>query len=316
MDIRKDIYPISEAQKLLQALTSRTQEAFLQFFPTVDDVIAYVNNFKNPKIAGLFLDVGNYYNCTFETPPFTTLTMFISVMEKLASVESSGAEGWVDFLDWVNRKDVDAEYTQVLRKGKFRDFSALMDSLKGRWSKEFADVTKTINFLKDLLSPEEKYTVITCIRYLQAVPDVPTQKESGSLPANEAAIKDYVKKNSAKTTEVALPACFDPREYWRCLTSQGYCCDKIRCPMVADKEKLDRCFKETIKTVYEWRNLSIHDLKVPPPLDTDFYGVRYKGKYVPAKLTTAELKPVFEGLIKRFFDNYQNTPIKKKYRTH
>jgi hypothetical protein len=314
MDIRTDIYPLPEAQKYLQALTCRTQEAFPKLFATPDDVTAYVNNFKNPKIAGLFLDVGNYYNSTLETPPFTTLTMFITVMEKLASAESSGFEGWVDFLDWVNRKDVDAEYKQVLRKGNFRDFSALMDSLKGRWSKEFADVTKTTNFLKDLMSPTEKYAVITSLKYLQTVPDVPIQKEAGSLPANEVAIKDYVKKNSAKTTEVALPACFEPKEYWRCLTSQGYCCDKAKCPMAADKEKLDRCFKDTVKIIYEWRNLYLHDLKVPPQEGNTVYGVRYKGKYVPVELTVTEVKPVFEGFIKRFFDNYQIPPAKKKFK--
>jgi len=305
MDIRTDIYPLPEAQKYLQAQVSRTQEAFPKLFSSTD---------KNPKIAGVFLDVGNYYSSTLEAPPFTVLIGFMSVMEKLASAESSGFESWVDFLDWVNRKDVDAEYTQVLRKGKFRDFSALMDSLKGRWSKEFADVTKTVNFLKDLMTPEEKYTVITCIKYLQTVPDVPVRKESGSLPPNEEAIKDYVKKNSEKTVEVALPACFEPREYWRCLTSQGYCCDKTRCPVVADKEKLDRCFKDTIRTVYEWRNLSIHDLKMPPPLDTNFCGLRYKGKYVPVELTTNELKPVFEGFIKRFFDKHQIPPAKRKFK--
>jgi hypothetical protein len=314
MDIRNDIYPLPEAQKYLQTLTGKTQEAFPKIFTTTDDVIAYVNNFKNPKIAGLFLDVGNYYESTLETPPFTMLTMFMSIMEKLASVESSSAGDWVDFFEWVNRKDVDAEYKQVLRKGNFRDFSALMDSLKGRWSKEFADVTKTTNFLKDTMSPEEKYAVVRCIKYVQTVPDVPIQKESGSLPANEAAIKEYVKKNSAKTVEVALPACFDPKEYWRCLTSQGYCCDKTKCPMVADKEKFDRGFKETVKTVYEWRNLAIHDLKVPPQLEGRIYGLRYKGKYVPVELATTELKPVFEGFIKRFFDKYQLPPAKIKFR--
>jgi hypothetical protein len=312
MPIRTDIYPIAEAEKYLQALVNRTQEAFPKYFTTADVVIAYVNNFKNPKIAGLFLDVGNYCNNASETPPFTMLTMYVSVFEKLASMESSSVGSWVDFLDWVNRKDVDAEYKLVLRKGNFSDFSALMDSLHGRWSKEFADVTKTVNFLKDQMTPQEKYAMVTCIKYLQTVPDVPISKESGSLPANEAAIKEYVKKNSAKTVEVALPACFEPKEYWRCLTSQGYCCDKTQCPMLGDKEKLDKCFKETVKTVYEWRSLSIHDLKVPPLREPLVYGMRYKGKFVPVELAVTELKPVFEGFIKRFFDKYQVSSSKKR----
>ncbi len=349
MDIRNDIYPLPEAQKYLQALTYRTQEALPTIFPTVDDVIRYVNNFKNPKIAGLFLDVGNYYNSakfytcpkcapphqtetcpscnnTLETPPFTMLIMVLSVMEKLASVESSGVEGWVEFYDWVNRRDVDEEYTQVLRKGKFRDFSALMDSLKGRWSKEFGGITKVTNFLKEIMSPKEKLALIKSIKYLQTVPELPSQKhsniESKVVFVGEEDIKSYVKKNSDKTSEAALPACFELRQYWKCYVTAsngsglGYCPDKSDCPLVTDKEKLDKCFKDTIKTIYEWRSRFIHDLQLPPARETALYGVRYKGQYTVAEVRTMEFKPVFEGLIKKFFDNYQATQQKKKHKTH
>ncbi len=334
MDIRNDIYPLPEAQKYLQALASRTQEAFPALFHTADDVIIYVNNFKNPKIAGLFLDVGNYYNSakyytcpkcsppkqtqtcpscnsTLEMPPFTVLVMVMSVMEKLASVESSDVEGWVDFYDWVSRKDVDEEYLQVLRKGKFRDFASLMDSLKGRWSKEFGGITKVTNFLRAIMSPEEKQALIKSIRYLQAVPELSTQSF-----ASAEDVKNYVKKNPAKTSEVALPACFELKEYWKCYANgAGYCRDKSNCPIAADKEKLDKCFKDTVKTIYEWRSRFIHDLQLPPLRETAIYGVRYKGRYVVAELTTTDFKPVFEGLVKKFFDKYQVAPAKKKFKT-
>jgi len=344
MDIRKDIYPLPETQKYLQILTYRTQEAFPTIFNTVDDVIQYVNNFKSPKIAGLFLDVGNYYNSTkyytcpkcspqkqtetcprcsntLEMPPFTTLIMVLSIMEKLASVESSGAECWVDFHDWVSRKDVDTEYRQVLRKGLFRDFTALMDSLKGRWSKEFANSTKVTNFLKETMNPQEKQTLIKSIKYLQTVPELPTQ-ESKVTFASEEEIKKYVKKNYEKTSQTALPACFELRQYWKCYATAanasgvGYCDDKSGCPIATDNGKLDKCFKETIKTMYEWRSRFIHDLHLAPVRETAIYGVSYKGQYTVAEITTKDFKPVFEGLIKKFFDNYQITQSKKKHKMH
>jgi hypothetical protein len=335
MDIRNDIYLLPEAKTYLQALTHRTQEAFPNLFPTTDDVIVYVNNFKNPKTAALLLDVGNYYNTakfytcpkcstpqktqtcpscskTMEMPPFTMLIMVMSVFEKLASAESSGFEGWVDFYDWVSRRDVDAEYLQVLRKGKFKDFASLMDSLKGRWSKEYASITKITNFLRTLMCPEEKQALIKSIKYLQAVPELSAQSFAG-----EEEIRSYVKKNPAKTTETALPACFELKEHWKCYTNgsvQGYCRGKSSCPIMADKEKLDRCFKDTIKTIYDWRSGFIHDLKLPPLRETAVYGVRYRGKYVVAELSTAEFKPVFECLVKKFFDNYQVRTSKKKFK--
>jgi hypothetical protein len=338
MEIRNDIYPTPEAQEYLQALAKRTQEAFPSVFPTVDAVIQYVNNFKKPKIAELFLEIGNYYNAakfytcpkcsppnkiqtcpkcnnTLEIPAFIIIIMIISVMEKLASLESSGVECWVDFYDWVNRRDIDTEYTQVLRKGKFRDFTALIESLKGRWSKEFANLTKITNFLKEIMSSEEKLVIIKSIKYHQTVPELSAQTFT-----NEEDIKNYVKKYPAKTTEVALPACFEPREYWKCHNKapnqidSGYCRDKSNCLIVTDKEKLDKCFKDTIKTIYEWRSGFIHNVQIPPLRGTALYGVRYRGKIAIAELTIIELKPVFEALIKRFFDNYQVPRSKKNTR--
>jgi hypothetical protein len=334
MDIRNDIYPLPEAQKYLQAMAHRTQEAFPTFFRTVDDVILYVNNFKNPKIAALFLDVGNYYNSTkyytcpkcippkqtqtcpqcnntLETSPFVVLIMAMSVLEKLVSVESSSVESWVDFYDWVSRKDVDAEYQQVLRKGLFRDFTALMDSLKGRWSKEFGGITKVTNFLKATMNPAEKQALIQSIKYLQIVPEL-----SAQTFASEDDIRSYFKKNP-KATEVALPACFELKEYWKCYStgsSQGYCKNQSNCPIKSDVAKLDKSFKDTVKTIYELRSRYIHDLQLPPFRETATYGLRYRGKYVTAELMTAEFKPVFEGFVKKFFDNYQVTPSKKKHK--
>jgi hypothetical protein len=58
----------------------------------------------------------------------------------------------------------------------------------------------------------------------------------------------------------------------------------------------------------------MHDLKVLPSHEPYIYGVRYKGKYTPVVLTVTELKPFFEGFIKRFFDKYQIPPAKKKFK--
>ncbi|NLF87891.1 hypothetical protein GX563_03620 [Candidatus Bathyarchaeota archaeon] len=326
MDIRNDIYPPTPETKIyLQTLTTRTQEAYPTVFQTADDVIRYVNNFRSPKLAGLFLDIGNYYSamtycscpacgkqqtqvcqvCSsrIEASPFTFLIMALSVMEKLATVESSGVESWVDFSDWVSRKDVEEEYAQVLRKGKFRDFSALMESLKGRWSKEFGGLTKTTNFLRASLSAEEKLTLIKSIRFLQAAPELPARNFAG-----DEEIKSYVKSNGDKTRQAGLPSCFEPRQYWKCYAKtsvQGYCADKSSCPLAADKDRLDKFFKESVKTLYDWRNRFIHDLKLPPVREGAFYGVHYRGSLTVAELKVAMFKPVLEGLIKKFFDKYQ-----------
>jgi len=358
MDIRNDIYQ-PEAQKYLKGLAYRTQEAFPAAFPTIDEVIKYVNNFKTGKIAELFLNIGDYYNSakyytcpkcfppkrietcphcegTFEMPAFVVLIMVISVMEKLASVDSIGVESWVDFYDWVNLKDINIEYAQALRKGKFKDFKALMDSLKARWSVEFGSLAKVSNFLKTIMSAEEKRALIKSIKYPQKVPELPPNKMP-NIEANrncedtlktwykvvednqkiifktQEDFKSYFKQNGSKTALEALPVCYDKDRFWNCYAvdsfghGQGYCRFKHDCALLTNEQKLDKSFKETVKTIYEWRSKFVHDVQLPPVKETTISVAIYKGKYVIVELATTDFKTVFERLVKKFFDKFQIT---------
>jgi hypothetical protein len=349
MDIRNDICP-PEAQRYLQALIYRTQEAFPTIFPTIDDVVKYVNKIKDAKIAELFLDIGDYYHSAkyyrcpkcfptkrvetclhcegrFEMPAFIVLIMAISVMEKLASVDSSGIGSWVDFYDWVNRKDINKEYTVALRTGKFKDSKAFIDSLKARWSAEFGSLPKLTSFLKAIMSPEEKIELIKSIRHYQKVPDLPAKKianiESNTIYEDPQSItrietdhkiifekqedvKAYFKEKGSKTTLEALSICFDYNKFWNCYViddfghGQGYCLFKHDCALLTDTQKLDKCFKETLKTIYDWRGKFIHDVQLPPIRDNANCSTIYKGKNKVSELTTANFKTVFERIIQKF----------------
>jgi hypothetical protein len=353
MVLRNDIYS-PEAQKYLDTLVNRTQQAFPTIFPTTNDVINYVNNFKTAKLAELFLDIGDYYNSakyytcpecippkkvetcpscqnTIEMPDFILLIMAFSVMEKLAFVESSGIENWVDFYDWVSRKDITAEYWQTLKKGKFRDFNALVDSLKARWNREYGSLTKVTNFLLAIMSPNEKQTLIKSIRYIQKVPNLPTtNKTTITQPehnqqitfTSQEELKEYIKQNSTQTTLHALPICYEKNRPWNCYTinnsqqNQGYCQNKNDCTLISDVHKLDKCLKDTIKTLHDWQTKFIHDAQLPPTKELSIYGETIsKDKYL-ATLSTTQFKTVFEQLVKKFFDKYQTEQNHKTKRKH
>jgi hypothetical protein len=356
-DIRSDFYP-PEAQRYLQALAYKTQEAFPEAFPAVEDVIKYTNNFKDPKMGELFLDIGNYYNSakyytcpncfppkrievcpncnsTFEMPAFIVLIMIISIMEKLASVDSSNVGSWVDFYNWVSRKEINQKYEQALKRGQITDYKQLMDALKAQYSTEYGSLTRVSSFLDTIMSAEEKQALIKSIKYIQKVPDLPPNKMPEMEPNasfedmrkimeqlieedqkvtfnNEEDVKEHVKRNGSKTVWEALPVCYDNEEYWKCYAIEwdghghGYCRFKYDCALLTDKEKLATCFKDTIKTIYDWRSKFVHDVQLPPVRETAIYGALYKNKYVVVELTTTNFKPVFERLVKKFFDKFQN----------
>lgn len=357
MDIRTDIYPNPEAQRYLQALAYRTQEAFSTIFPTVDDVIRYVNNFQNPKIAGLFLNIGDYYNsakfytcpkyfppkrvetcphCSslFEMPAFIVLIMMVSIMEKLASLDLSAVKSWVDFYNWVSRKEITRTYEKLLESEEIKGFKQLMNKLKAQYIAKFGSVNKVINFLSTFMNAQEKQALIKSIKYMQKVPELPPFKMPEPEPnmtfedmkkkmeeliqkgqkiafKNEEDVKRYVKQNESKTVWEALPACYDNKQYWKCYaieydgSGQGYCRFKYDCALLTDQQKLEKCFRATVKTIYDWRSKFVHDVELPPVRETAIYGTIYKNKYVVIELTTTDFKPVFERVVKRFFDNFQ-----------
>ena len=81
--------------------------------------------------------------------------------------------------------------------------------------------------------------------------------------------------------------------------------------MKSDDKFLNNSFKKIIKVIYSWRNQFVHEAQIPPFRETAVCGGVYKkNKKSPEKrivvlLTTKELKPIFERMIKKHFDKYQ-----------
>jgi len=129
-------------------------------------------------------------------------------------------------------------------------------------------------------------------------------------------IKAYVENNNYKTTFEALPICFDNEKYWECYATRhgqglGYCYQVYDCRLVRDQDKfqektlLDECFEKTVRTLYDWRRKFVHEAKLPPIREVANVGGRYKKNFIIVELTTTELKPVFEKMLKRYFKHHQ-----------
>lgn len=255
-------------------------------------------------------------------------------MEKLASVDSSSVENWVDFYNWVSKKEITQQYEQLLESGKIKSFRQLMSNLKLQYSSEFGSINKVVNFLSTFMDAPEKQALIKSIKFMREVPELPPFKMPEPEPKvdfdemwkrmesltqdsrritfeNEEAVKEFVKQNDSKKVWEALPVCFDDKQYWKCYavefdgSGHGYCRFKYDCALLTDEKKLEEYFRATVKTVYEWRSKFVHDVELPPVRESAIFGTVYKNKYVIVELTTTDFKPIFERLVKRFFDNFQ-----------
>ncbi|MCJ7632676.1 hypothetical protein MUP77_09840 [Candidatus Bathyarchaeota archaeon] len=65
---------------------------------------------------------------------------------------------------------------------------------------------------------------------------------------------------------------------------------------------LDKCFEDTIRTIYDWRSKLVHGERLPPVTEIAMVSDIYENEPIIVTLTISELKPLFERMITRYFD--------------
>jgi len=258
--------------------------------------------------------------------------MIVSIMERL----SSGLKKFTGFYGWVGKKKIIGDYQKMLDSGEIRGYKELVHSLRKRWDQEYGSVTKTTEFFNEFLTKEEKIEFVKSIRYIRNVPELPPKginslegkpreelerifeewkktfdKESQISFKTDEDVKNYVKSSNFKMTGEALPVCFDEEHYWKCYSRDpygrgiGYCHYNHYCPLIRDEKMIEKHFRKTVKSIYDWRSKFVHGERLPPISEAAMHGDVYKGKSVIVELTTTKLKPVFERMLKKYFDQYQ-----------
>lgn len=350
LDIQSDFFPDQEVRRQL-LLAHRIRDAFPKTFRTVEDVLKYIKDFKDTQKAELFLEIGDFYNSakfykcpvcqpfpsegkqacseckkTLEMPAFIFLIMSISIMEKLAFVDSKFPEEWMDSENWIKQKTVKNEASTKLKDGT--EFGELIDALFERYHKEYGGQKQLITFMWDNMTVEERIQLVKSIIYYTKAPYLPHLKflefqSKGPQIFEEHRkyvfetkkdIKEYVKKNEFKQYLERLPICFDKERFSDCYVTDcsgyahGYCEHNPACPLMNEEERLKENFNKTVRTIYEWRSEFVHSGQLPPIKETPIYGsypTIISKKMALVKLTTSDLKPIFERLVMSFFDKFK-----------
>ncbi|MCW4005250.1 MAG: hypothetical protein NWF04_01425 [Candidatus Bathyarchaeota archaeon] len=271
-------------------------------------------------------------NCrkTLEMPSFLVLIMIISIMERL----SQGEKTYQEFYTWMGTKKARKKVQDFLEKDETKKADVLIEDLRECWLKEYGSTTRITEFFKNFLTKEEKIEVVKSIRYVFKVFELPPKSFDNSGGKKEIAeildkweevvnkkqeisfqsdqdIFDYIEKNDNKKTYKVLPICFNEERFLECYSrdiygrGKGYCNYNHLCKLGKDSKILNDCFVQTVKTIYDWRSKFVHNMKIPPIRETSMVSDSYDNKLVLVELTTKSLKPVFERMIKRYFDQFQ-----------
>jgi hypothetical protein len=326
----KPIFPTEDAviEYVNNFDTPKNAFLFLQtsrFYLSVHDLACY--ECFPPKPIDKCPDCGKF----LLMPSFLALISMISIMERL----SSKLKTYQDFFTWLDREET-RKQAQAILDSKTGNANELIDTLQTSWAKEYGSKTKVTEFFIKFLTREEKMQFIKSIRYCIELPELPPkgvglkdnssgkeldetfgdwveifEKEQKLTFESKQALLDYIEKNDNKKAWEALPICFDAEKFLECYSTdyqghgQGYCYFNYNCKLDNDIEILDQCFRKTVRTIYEWRSNFVHNMELPPIKETAVNSTYYDDKMILIELTTQELKPIFERMLKRYFDQFQ-----------
>jgi len=152
--LREDVYPtlrdslLATRENLLDEYAEIAQKVFSRYFSSKADVIAFLNNLKDPKDAEFILNICRYYNISknYEKSPFIKLVMILSVIDKA----TRHVFEYVPFEDWIasnqNMEEFQKE-VEVLKLNTWESFQRLMGDFKERYYKIYGSVRNIVDFL-------------------------------------------------------------------------------------------------------------------------------------------------------------------------
>ncbi len=259
MLIRKDIYPTFKSpqkQEILENQINIVFEVFKELFSSKESLINYINNFKKPDTAELFIEIGLLYRFAkfqycpdcgrklkecpeckkqLELPSFTVLTIILSLIERL----SRKLKKHMEFINWVEKDGIIRKYDKKFESKEIMGIKELIQSMKQEYLEDYGSATKITRFFIESLNDDGKIEFVKSIRYAKKVPNLfprfPSyenmtideifksfQEEEKQIRfATKIDVKKYVEENRIESIYKALPICFNEETYWECY-SIGY----------------------------------------------------------------------------------------------
>lgn len=243
-------------------------DLFKKEFPTRDDIVRYVNSFRNSSDAEDFLSLSSFVSMArCSKQDIVSLIMLISVVESLS-------EDGIDFKDWI----IGEEAGKILEnEGLFpiTDFPKWEEArakLYSEYSEKHGSQRAFRAFLEEHLTDDQKIEVVKGIR----------SEHDESL---EKHYEEDERIAKALPSDHLVPHCFS---YGSCWTGYEYCSAPGSCRLKSDPCLLSREFKRSVDLLYEVRSKFVHAAfwgASPPKRDLFPEGItgfiRKKGKLIP-----------------------------------
>lgn len=311
-NIRDDIFPhlqdtlLWRREEEIRRYLEETQTCLDRLFPTLADLIEYLNGFDSPQDVELLISVCKFYNIAknYANHPFLKFIMMISVFEKL----SCGR--YLSFHDWL----VMRENRETLENSiaKIEDYDSLISFLNKSYQDYVSLYGLTSNlfrFFKEHLTENEKIELVRsfhvsrkqCIERDRYV----LSRKHGVARREYENIEECSRVEGQPLEERLLPHCYDWKD---CYLEYGRCCPDVACILKGNEELLDEELKRIINIIYDYRSKFVHGARAPPfsGNGVDFVSDVYNERPITIYFNLDELQEMLEDSLKRHFDRLQS----------
>jgi len=268
----------------------RALDLFRKEFPIRDDIVRYVNSFRNSSDAEDFLSLSSFVSMArCGKQDIVSLIMLISVVESLS-------EDSIRFQDWIISEEA---RTVLENEGLFPiiDFEKWIEAketLYSEYSEKHSSQRAFFAFLEKRLTDDQKIEVIKGIR----------SEHDKSL---EKHYEEDERITKALPSDHLVPHCFS---YGSCWTGYEYCSAPGNCRLKSNPRLLSHEFKRSVHFLYKVRSKFVHAAfwgASPPRRNLFPVGItgfiRKKGR----------LKPIGIGLSYDTFEEYVLSAMKEHF---
>ena len=308
--IREDIFPnlkddiFDTRANTLDSWINEALEPFQALFPTKNTFINYLNSFKKPQDAELFIRLSHFYGVSkiYEKSSYVKLIMIVSIIEKMVTKEKK----YVPFKDWIfTQNKLIKDHLSEEYQNNIKSFKNILKILKKEYHKKYGSQRNVFIFFKKYVNLKDKIEMIKSFKLQQK--DVVSQYTRLLYTPPHLLVNKINKlsKYNYKIMKIHMPICYN----WKyCYVQYGVCHPDIGCLLKVDQKIRNKILRDIVSVIYGMRSDFVHNAKVPPisKKGIDFTVGTYKKEIVFIEISIDKFEKIFEHAFKKYFDGLKH----------
>jgi len=305
LQIPNDLYPNSqflEKASIIAEYYMHIATIFGKYFSSEEEIISYLQSFKNHEDAEHFLETGNtlFLNRKLDDPSLQ-MVMIISAVEK------NTQKGFSDFNSWVNSSGstFDSTFSSIYNAEKDPKvvLKEIIVNLSENYNQKHGARNNFADFIEKYVSGENQFRLILGFHFVfeQAVANYSSRIRTDFDPETI----DELATRGFEIRRAFLPKCYN---WKKCFATTANCNPDIGCLLNEDPSFKKQTIRSISKMIYDMRSHIVHKAAAIPfvrdmgPGVSSFNYVMLAEKMIFVNLKINQFEQIIVDALKNYFD--------------